>query len=279
MRLRRLLGPLAAVWIACQLCFLVGGPIALVARVADEEPECTCTHGDHAMCPMHHRSSGLPQDRAHLVDEGARFEGLDDHRARTGGPVPLHLVLLGPSGEEDHGQAGTRGQVPDALEGREAVEPRHHDVEQHDLGCRRLDHLDRRRARSDRLDLEAARPFERDPHERADVGFVVDHEDARVRNVGAWWLNKRGVRDEVRDMAVASVKLVREQESTALGAGIHAAAAVGLHPDLRSAADAMTGIDARNGIQNSHRNPSAEVIGPDSTMPVPAPTASIAATA
>ena len=30
MRLRRLLGPLAAVWIACQLCFLVGGPIALV---------------------------------------------------------------------------------------------------------------------------------------------------------------------------------------------------------------------------------------------------------
>jgi xylulokinase len=36
---------------------------------------------------------------------------------------------------------------------------------------------------------------------------------------------------------------VREQESTALGAGIHAAAAVGLHADIRAAADAMTGIE------------------------------------
>jgi xylulokinase len=39
-----------------------------------------------------------------------------------------------------------------------------------------------------------------------------------------------------------SVKLAREQESTALGAGIHAAAAVGLHADIRAAADAMTGF-------------------------------------
>ena len=38
-------------------------------------------------------------------------------------------------------------------------------------------------------------------------------------------------------------KLVREQESTALGAGIHAAAAVGLHKDIRTAADAMTGTE------------------------------------
>jgi xylulokinase len=37
------------------------------------------------------------------------------------------------------------------------------------------------------------------------------------------------------------VTLAREQESTALGAGIHAAAAAGLYPDIRSAADAMTG--------------------------------------
>ncbi len=40
-----------------------------------------------------------------------------------------------------------------------------------------------------------------------------------------------------------SAKRVREQESTALGAGIHAAAAVGLHKDIRTAADAMTGTD------------------------------------
>jgi xylulokinase len=45
------------------------------------------------------------------------------------------------------------------------------------------------------------------------------------------------------DVLGRSVKLVREQESTALGAGIHAAAAVGLHADIRAAADAMTGIE------------------------------------
>ena len=38
-----------------------------------------------------------------------------------------------------------------------------------------------------------------------------------------------------------TVKVAREQESTALGAGIHAAAAVGLHADIRVAAHAMTG--------------------------------------
>ena len=45
------------------------------------------------------------------------------------------------------------------------------------------------------------------------------------------------------DVLGRPVKLVREQESTALGAGIHAAAALGLHSDLRAAADAMTGIE------------------------------------
>jgi xylulokinase len=41
------------------------------------------------------------------------------------------------------------------------------------------------------------------------------------------------------------VKLAREQESTALGAGIHAAAAAGLYPNIRAAADAMTGVAKR----------------------------------
>jgi xylulokinase len=39
------------------------------------------------------------------------------------------------------------------------------------------------------------------------------------------------------------VTLSQEQECTALGAGIHAAAAVGLHKDIRAAADAMTGTE------------------------------------
>lgn len=47
----------------------------------------------------------------------------------------------------------------------------------------------------------------------------------------------------IADVLGRSVKLVREQESTALGAGIHAAAALGLHANLTAAADAMTGIE------------------------------------
>ena len=39
------------------------------------------------------------------------------------------------------------------------------------------------------------------------------------------------------------VKLAREQEGTALGAGIHAAAACGFYKDLRAAADSMTGVE------------------------------------
>ena len=45
------------------------------------------------------------------------------------------------------------------------------------------------------------------------------------------------------DSAAGSVKLVRGQDSTALGAGIHAAAAAGFYSDIRAAADAMTGIE------------------------------------
>ncbi|MCB1378122.1 MAG: carbohydrate kinase [Alphaproteobacteria bacterium] len=47
----------------------------------------------------------------------------------------------------------------------------------------------------------------------------------------------------IADTLGRTVSLVREQESTALGAGIHAAAAAGLHSDIRAAADAMTGVE------------------------------------
>jgi xylulokinase len=47
----------------------------------------------------------------------------------------------------------------------------------------------------------------------------------------------------IADVLGRRVILAREQESTALGAGIHAAAAVGLHKDIRAAADAMTGTE------------------------------------
>ena len=48
----------------------------------------------------------------------------------------------------------------------------------------------------------------------------------------------------IADALGRAVKLVREQESTALGAGIHAAVAAGLYSDIRAAADGMTGIES-----------------------------------
>ena len=54
-RLRRFLGPIAAAWLTCQTSILLGVPVVFWAASAEELLECTCTHGDHAMCPMHHK--------------------------------------------------------------------------------------------------------------------------------------------------------------------------------------------------------------------------------
>lgn len=54
-RLRRALGPIAAIWLSCQLGLLATAPIVIWAGIAGELLECACTHGDHAVCPMHHK--------------------------------------------------------------------------------------------------------------------------------------------------------------------------------------------------------------------------------
>jgi hypothetical protein len=54
-RLRRLLAPIAFVWLTSQAGLLAALPIALWTGTAEELLECRCTHGDHAMCPMHHK--------------------------------------------------------------------------------------------------------------------------------------------------------------------------------------------------------------------------------
>lgn len=61
LRLRRVLAPLTALWLLCQV-----GTAALVPVVLRETPvsahgtECTCGHGDDMMCPMHHHAAGKP---------------------------------------------------------------------------------------------------------------------------------------------------------------------------------------------------------------------------
>ena len=53
-RLRLSLGPIAAAWLTCQTSILLVAPAVLWGVSAEELLECTCTHGEHAMCPMHH---------------------------------------------------------------------------------------------------------------------------------------------------------------------------------------------------------------------------------
>jgi hypothetical protein len=60
-RLRRALAPLAAIWLVCQLGAIALVPAALAASAGQERAAgCTCGHGTHAMCPMHHHKPSRP---------------------------------------------------------------------------------------------------------------------------------------------------------------------------------------------------------------------------
>jgi hypothetical protein len=53
-RVRRRLGQVAVIWLLCQVATLALAPTALWPRSVGTL-ECLCTHGEHAMCPMHHK--------------------------------------------------------------------------------------------------------------------------------------------------------------------------------------------------------------------------------
>ena len=55
---RRVLGPIAAVWLVCHGATLTLVPALLWFRSRDANAaECTCAHGAEATCPMHHRTA------------------------------------------------------------------------------------------------------------------------------------------------------------------------------------------------------------------------------
>jgi hypothetical protein len=54
-RVRRALGPIAALWLACQAATLTLVPA--LGWQSTGAAACTCTHGADAMCPMHHRAA------------------------------------------------------------------------------------------------------------------------------------------------------------------------------------------------------------------------------
>lgn len=53
-RLRRALPSIAIVSLLCQAATLSLAPVVLWSFSAEKLLECTCAHGDHAICPMHH---------------------------------------------------------------------------------------------------------------------------------------------------------------------------------------------------------------------------------
>lgn len=56
-RLRRVLAPLTALWLLCQVGTLALVPVVLRGTPAGTHgTECTCGHGDGLMCPMHHHT-------------------------------------------------------------------------------------------------------------------------------------------------------------------------------------------------------------------------------
>jgi hypothetical protein len=60
-RLRRVLAPLTALWLLCQVGTLALVPSMLQgSAAAAHATECTCGHGDGSMCPMHHHQPGGP---------------------------------------------------------------------------------------------------------------------------------------------------------------------------------------------------------------------------
>jgi hypothetical protein len=53
--LRRVLPRIAVTWLLCQVATLTLVPVLFWSGTAEELLECKCTHGDHAICPMHHK--------------------------------------------------------------------------------------------------------------------------------------------------------------------------------------------------------------------------------
>jgi hypothetical protein len=54
--LRRVLAPLTAVWLCCQLASVTLVPVAMWTTAP--RAGCACAHGSGAMCPMHHKPAG-----------------------------------------------------------------------------------------------------------------------------------------------------------------------------------------------------------------------------
>jgi len=73
---------LTALWLLMQAALVISPPVVLLTAAHHAaETECTCIHGDHAICPMHHRPA--PGARVCLIG------GADDTLATLGSLFPV----------------------------------------------------------------------------------------------------------------------------------------------------------------------------------------------
>ena len=94
---RRVLAPVAAIWLCCQVGTMALAPVALWITAADAHGvECTCGHGDGAMCPMHHKPAN---ESGTCAMQAANLPGSAVLAAITGiaGLVPSSTVSIGPA--------------------------------------------------------------------------------------------------------------------------------------------------------------------------------------
>lgn len=117
-RLRRGLAPVAAIWLCCQVGTMALAPVALWVTAADPHSvECTCGHGDGAMCPMHHKPTN---ESGTCAMQAANLPGSAVLAAITGitGVVTGSAISIGP--------ASVTTQAPKAdvhVDGRRPIPP------------------------------------------------------------------------------------------------------------------------------------------------------------
>jgi len=116
-RLRRLLAPLAVVWLSCQIGTVALVPVAMWASAASPHAaECTCGHGADAMCPMHHHGPAGNSSR-HCSMQPANGTGTAVLTTIFGvaGPIPesaASLVAPVPSTSVGPADVDVRGERP-----------------------------------------------------------------------------------------------------------------------------------------------------------------------
>ena len=97
--LRRALGPLAALWLLCQLGFVAAAPITV--WMGSSADDCTCPIGDHATCPMHHKNaSGLKVCAMRSVNDPASVVLSPTYGLIGFTPNSTHTVVLTSSSHE-----------------------------------------------------------------------------------------------------------------------------------------------------------------------------------